>query len=244
MRHSNKTASFGISRAALGCALGVCMVLAVVPARAADDDDDAKAPLDTQIMRKIMSGLGFQRDGDYNGINYQERAPLVIPPGLSSLPPPEKPGAAVVNNPSWPVDPDLKRKKEAAAAERKSRVNADEQLQREQRALRPDEMTPGPKPRDMPAPSAAGSASVSPNGYGSQLSPSELGYRGSIWDKMFGDNGGEVGQFTGEQARTSLTAPPPGYQTPSPDQPYGVSKAKPVAQTSGDYLLNHPVGTQ
>jgi hypothetical protein len=33
----------------------------------------------------------------------------------------------------------------------------------------------------------------------------------------------EYGTFTGEPARTSLTDPPPGYLTPSPDQPYGVA---------------------
>ena len=31
--------------------------------------------------------------------------------------------------------------------------------------------------------------------------------------------------FTGEPARASLTEPPPGYQTPSPNQPYGRSKS-------------------
>jgi hypothetical protein len=240
MRRTDKMASFGISRAALGCALGVSMLLAVAPARAAGDEN---IPLDTQVMRKIMSGLGLKRDGDSDGINYRERAPLVIPPGLSSLPPPEKPGAAVVNNPAWPVDPDLKRKKETAAAERKSRLNADQQLQRDQSALRPDEMTPGPRPRNMPAPSAPGSADTSPNGNGSQIAPSALGYNGGLWNMMFGEKS-DVGQFTGEPGRVTLTEPPPGYQTPSPDQPYGVSKEKPVAQTSADYFLNHPVGTQ
>jgi hypothetical protein len=32
----------------------------------------------------------------------------------------------------------------------------------------------------------------------------------------------EYGTFTGEPPRASLTDPPPGYQTPSPDQPYGI----------------------
>jgi hypothetical protein len=243
MRHSNKTANFVISRAALGCVLGVSMLLAVAPARAADDDDDAKAPLDTQIMRKIMSGLGLKRDGDLNGINYQERAPLVIPPGLSSLPPPEKSGAAVVNNPAWPVDPDVKRKKQAVAEERRTRLNADQQILHDQSVLSPDQLTPGPKPRTAPRQTQPGTAS--PYGYSNQSTPSELGYKGNIFSNMFAkDKDDEVGQFTGEQARTSLTAPPPGYQTPSPDQPYGVTKAKEPAPKAGDYLLNHPVGIQ
>jgi hypothetical protein len=32
--------------------------------------------------------------------------------------------------------------------------------------------------------------------------------------------------FTGEPARSALTDPPPGYLTPSPDQPYGIGDAK------------------
>ena len=40
---------------------------------------------------------------------------------------------------------------------------------------------------------------------------------------MFGKDEEEVAKFTGEPPRASLTAPPPGYQTPSPDQPYGVN---------------------
>jgi hypothetical protein len=242
MRRTNETAKLSIPRVALGCALGVSMLLAVAPARAADDDDNV--PIDTKIIRKLMSGLGLKRDGESDGIDYRERAPLVIPPGLSTLPPPEKGDAAVANNPAWPVDPDIKRKKDAKAAERKAALNADAQLQRDQSALRPDEMTPGPRPRNMPSPSAPGSADVSPNGNGSQLAPSALGYKGGLWSKMFGENDDNVGKFTGEPSRTTLTEPPPGYQTPSPDQPYGVSKEKPKAQTSGDYLLNHPVGTQ
>ena len=34
----------------------------------------------------------------------------------------------------------------------------------------------------------------------------------------------EVGTFTTEPPRTSLIAPPAGYQTPSPAQPYGFVK--------------------
>ena len=36
----------------------------------------------------------------------------------------------------------------------------------------------------------------------------------------------EYATFTGEPPRASLTEPPPGYRTPSPNQPYGVGKQK------------------
>ena len=44
-------------------------------------------------------------------------------------------------------------------------------------------------------------------------------------------------RFTGEPPRTALTEPPAGYQTPSPDQPYGLGKeaSKPKAT---DYLTD------
>ena len=56
---------------------------------------------------------------------------------------------------------------------------------------------------------------------------------------MFGKDDAGNQQFTGEPPRLSLTEPPPGYQTPSPDQPYGVGKAKPEAKTSKDYYMDH-----
>ena len=59
---------------------------------------------------------------------------------------------------------------------------------------------------------------------------------------MFGKDEPEVKSFTAEPPRTALTEPPPGYQTPSPDQPYGVGKAKPQVKTSKDYYMDHPVG--
>jgi hypothetical protein len=44
----------------------------------------------------------------------------------------------------------------------------------------------------------------------------------------------DTARFTGEPPRTLLTEPPPGYQTPSPDQPYGLAgdSAKPKAFNS------------
>jgi hypothetical protein len=42
----------------------------------------------------------------------------------------------------------------------------------------------------------------------------------------------EYAVFTGERTRTTLTDPPAGYLTPSPDQPYGVGKEKVQYKTS------------
>ncbi len=59
---------------------------------------------------------------------------------------------------------------------------------------------------------------------GRPLPPSKLGTK-----KLFGwfGNKGEQAPFTGEPERSSLTQPPPGYQTPSPSYPYGLAGSAP-----------------
>jgi hypothetical protein len=96
-----------IAASALSLAFGAGALLLPAPAAAEEN-----IPIDTKIMRSIMEGLGLKRDGEA-GINYQERAPLVIPPSRD-LPPPEKTDAALARNPAWPVDPDVKRAKAEA----------------------------------------------------------------------------------------------------------------------------------
>jgi hypothetical protein len=72
----------------------------------------------------------------------------------------------------------------------------------------------------------AGPKIVQPAGAdGQRLSADELGYRGGLFGSMFGGQQERSARFTGEPARTSLTEPPPGYQTPSPEQPYGQGRA-------------------
>ena len=206
-------------RAAWGLALGVAFLAASGPARAADDDT---VPADKQFMRNIMEGLGLKRDGEA-GINYQERPPLVIP-GSKDLPPPERADAAS-KNPAWPKDPDVARRKTQAALEKNRNIS--DEREREQNPLRPDQMTTG-------GAKAAGARKddgyrSSDNGFDSQMKPSELGYKGGLFSNMFGSKDEvDVGRFTSEPPRASLTDPPPGYQTPSPDQPYGVGKAAPA----------------
>jgi hypothetical protein len=224
-----------VSRAAIGGLLGAALLAAGAPARAADDG----VPLDTKIIRGIMESLGLREDG--TSIDYSERAPLVIPPS-HTLPPPERSDAALVNNPAWPVDPDVKRAKQEAAQARKANMNPDATIQAEARPLRPDQIAPGPKPRSKRI--GDDGYRPSPNGSSDPLSPSELGTKSGLFSKMFGKDEPDSASFTREPPRTALTEPPSGYQTPSPDQPYAIGKARPVVQTSGDYLRDHPVGGQ
>ena len=52
------------------------------------------------------------------------------------------------------------------------------------------------------------------------LSPSQLGYTGGF-SGLFGGSKTETAPFKEEPTRDSLTQPPPGYQTPSPNYAYG-----------------------
>jgi len=233
MKRASVAARFdlrAVSLAALGCLMGVALLAAAAPARAGDGDDNV--PLDTKILRGFMEQLGLQRDG--SGITYEERAPLVIPPNRE-LPPPERSDVAVTRNPAWPVDPDIQRAKQEAAFDRKKSWNADETLRQEQNPLRPDQIAPGPKPRSTRH--VEDGYRAPPNGSANPLSPSQLG-SGAFFDKVFGKDEPVVGHFTGEPARTALTDPPPGYQTPSPNQPYGLGKGV-TAPKATNYPVQH-----
>jgi hypothetical protein len=177
-----------------------------------------------------MDGLGFKRDGE-PGINYQERAPLVIPPGRD-LAPPERTDAAAAN-PAWPKDPDVERRKIEAATEKNRNVS--DEREREQNPLRPDQLTPGARAKKRQQARTDDGYQAPASGFSSQLRPSELGYTGGIFGSMFDKKKEEQAKFTGEPPRTSLTEPPTGYQTPSPDQPYGLAKGAAPSKAYNDY---------
>ena len=156
---------FSVS-AAFGLTLGAAALLLPGAARAADDE----ATIDQKVMRSIMDGLGFKRDGEAT-INYQERAPLVLPPSRE-LPPPEQVDAATANNPAWPKDPDVARRKAEAAAEKNRNVS--DEREREQNPLRPDQLTPGGRPKKKQVRTDDGYEAPA-SGFGNQLLPSQLG---------------------------------------------------------------------
>jgi hypothetical protein len=226
-RSTGLTTKFYAS-AALSLALGAAMLATSLPARAEDDS----VPLDTKILRGIMEGIGLKKDGE--AINYQERAPLVIPPGRA-LPPPDQSGAALANNPAWPKDPDVSRRKLEAAQARNRHVS--EEREREQNPLRADQLTPGGDPRTAARQSQGEANSATP---GDRLTGTELSQqKGGIFSNIFGSKDDEErANFTKEPPRAALTEPPPGYQTPSPDQPYGLGKVAPKAT---NYMETHGI---
>jgi hypothetical protein len=85
--------------------------------------------------------------------------------------------------------------------------------------------------------SASAGSPQNPDESARAMRPSELGSKSFFSDifSSFSDKG-ETGTFNGEPARESLTAPPAGYQTPSPAQPYGLApkNAKGKAATVED----------
>ncbi len=181
----------------------------------AQNADDEDVPLDTKLMRQFLKDLGLRRDGE--GIDYRERAPLVVPPSRD-LPPPQS-EAAVTSNPAWPKDPDVRQRRVEASKKKLSSKTAAQTMDEEGRPLSRTELDRG----KIAAGSSAG-GSQSPEEGARPLPPSALGSKNVFGDifSSFSDKG-ETGTFTGEPVRENLTAPPEGYQTPSPDQPYGLA---------------------
>jgi len=192
--------------------LGIGLVMAAGAARAADDDDEDDKTFEEKIIEGIMAGIGGT-NMENRGIEYRERSPLVVPPKLN-LPPP---GSVAAEAPAanWPKDPDAQRRKAAAAARKKDNKDPREAS----RILSPAELAAG----KTAAPARTGSSDpIQPGATNTNLllSPSELGYKGGF-SGLFGGSKTETAPFKGEPTRETLTQPPSGYQTPSPNFAYG-----------------------
>lgn len=193
-------------------ATSVGLVMTAGGARAQSDDEDNKT-FEEKVIDGIMAGIGGT-NMENRGIDYRERSPLVVPPKLD-LPPPET-ASREVKDSNWPKDPDEARRKATIAARKKENKDPREAS----RVLLPSELNQrGPK-----ASSTADSDSVAQPGgdpgTNAILSPSQLGFTGSF-SSLFGGNKAETAPFKGEPTRESLTQPPSGYQTPSPNFAYG-----------------------
>jgi hypothetical protein len=214
-RRPARVAPFG--RAALAM-LALCGSTAMALA-----GDDTMSSGSSSFYDKMMEVIGIS--GGAN-INYGERSPLVVPP-TRDLPPPTADTPPPVAG--WPKDPDIQRRAQAKAKE-KPKPHPDYVVD-SSRPLRPDEL-------NVPGANTTGAA----NGPHSADYP-EQDYqapkRNFFSFDFLNTNKAEYGTFTGEPTRTSLTDPPPGYLTPSPDQPYGVGPAQkkyavPTVGTHGD----------
>jgi hypothetical protein len=180
-------------------------------AQQAQDDEDT---FEQRIIKNILGGMGV--DVGRAGIDYRERSPLVIPP-TRDLPPPES-AAASARNPAWPREPERR-----AAVKAKPNARATINEPGSESALTPDELRRGQAARAgrVTDPSQT-TGSIDEQNVGRPLTPTQLSDKGSIFsqDGLMGRYSGQSATFTEEPPRTSLTAPPPGYQTPSSAAPY------------------------
>ena len=204
-----------ISRQAMLCGVAGMLACALVlggSLRAIAADDDEEDSFETKIFKSL---LGIE---DRPPIEYRERSPLVVPPS-ADLPAPSS--GVVATGQAWPKDPERQpKKKKAASANSERKKDWDEQA----RPLSPAELDRGRR---------AGAGLTPTNSVrderGAPLRPDEMGYKGGLLGALFksGDkDAGEVATFAGEPPRTDLTAPPAGYRTPSPAQPYGLGAKK------------------
>jgi hypothetical protein len=207
VQNAQTALSRGLRLAAVALAVGLVMTVGV--ARAQEDEDDKT--FEEKIIEGIMAGIGGT-NMDNRGIDYRERSPLVVPPKLD-LPPPEA-AKGEIKDPNWPKDPDEARRKAAIAARKKAKPDPIEAA----RILTPSELNAG----RTAAPVRTNNDPVQPGNSNTNpiLSPSQLGFDGKL-SNYFGGNKAEIAPFKGEPTRDSLTQPPPGYQTPSPNFAYG-----------------------
>jgi hypothetical protein len=206
------------------------MLLAAVPARAADDDEPVR---DDGIIGSLMRGLGAT-DGS-SGITYRERSPLVVPRQLT-LPPPEtrRPEAA-----NWPKDPDVLERRATREAARK-RDKEKENNPVEQMRTQPEPVLGQARARTAtasPQPGVSEDRRLMNEGNGI-LSPSQLGVTSNLFGLLGAKRNDNV-PFTGEPARESLTQPPTGYQTPASTQAYGITDKDRVQRNE---QMDNPTG--
>jgi len=206
-------------RAAIGCALGAGLVLAAAPARAADDDSP-----EAKIMDGLMGALGLSRSAP--SINYRERSPLVVPKG-SDLPAPQ---SVSVSDPNWPVEPEARQARALKASEKNDGLTSSQRLEQNARPVLPSELEKGRTSRSQNNPTGPSGPDT-----GLKLFPGELGYKGGLFGTMFKGDRDDTAKFTGEPPRTSLVAPPVGYQTPSPNQPYTSTRERYIPTAIDSY---------
>ncbi|MFG1299337.1 hypothetical protein V5F49_06025 [Xanthobacter sp. V3C-3] len=170
----------------------------------------------TNVFDTALQLFGLKDEEPKPEIDYRERAPLVVPPKVpDTLPPPQ--ASAADANPNWPKDPDVARRKREAEASRTPVVRDDPG-----RPLLPSELNKGKRKTLGQAPSSP----TEPVGAESKrdvLLPDQLGFTG--WMNGLTGKQDQL-TFNGEPERESLVQPPPGYQTPAPNAPYGTVEAK------------------
>ena len=188
---SGHTRSWALFGAAAFC------LSASVPAHAQNAWDD------------LMSDIGIQ-EKKQEKIDYNERAPLVVPPSLTALPPPED--AVAAGAPNWPTDPDDVQASEEAELERQAA-----------RDRRKHEKNPRLSLEEMRKGRRANSEANNYEALGARRDPKLSREEMKLGTKTKEQKEQEQAQqqaFVAEPPRKRLSDPPAGYRTPSPNAPY------------------------
>jgi hypothetical protein len=188
-------------------------VSAVSPAMAQEEEPNEIA--------KVLGAIGLL-ELPKDPIDYSERSPLVVPPS-ADLPKPGGDENVRALNPEWPVDQDLKRQR-AAAKEAKKPIDQPNDLFYGGRLMQPGDWKQAKSKGGGEGPELWSDAAKQEM---YRISPKELNFKG--WNKK------EEPVFTKEPSRTSLLQPPAGYQTPSPNAPYGIVEEEKVKTTQDNY---------
>src|SRR3954447_2737648 len=183
-------------RQAIATSLAAMLVLAGGVGHALAQDDEEDELPDAKFFRGMLQGLGLKKDGmQSNGINYQERPPLVVPP-TRELPTPQSADAAR-GNAAWPKDQDEQRRRQAAVKRKKEAKPFDwsdlgapmspNELKKGATTAKDDAIAR--KPQDLEQANR-------------QFNPSELGYTGGMFSSVkdfFGvGGGGQTATFEAE----------------------------------------------
>lgn len=167
------------------------------------------------ITESLLGGIGLVAPTPPE-IDYRERAPLVVPQNADVLPPPAD--NTIAANPAWPKDPEeIARRKQAELDAKTTKQHS-----------RYDGLDPRPlKPSEVEGGRRGGTVQGSGFGMGegdNRLSPNQLEFKG--WGNIWNAGQEKPLTFTGEPEREALVQPPPGYQTPAPNAPYGTVEKK------------------
>lgn len=177
------------------------------------------------FMKDMLGKLGLI-DEDKPAIEYRERAPLVIPPGVGALPPPRAAAAGKQRDGNWPNDPDVAR---ARSAQQEARQPA---------PIRNDSSTGRPLTTDQIRAGrreGAGTEFRAKSCMGDNCRDELL-----VHPDVLRNNGHAMESksnlaYGKEPSRGSLAEPPKGYRLPSDNAPLGDGKGTPVVrETPGD----------
>src|SRR4051794_3724415 len=181
---SDEQPGMSLCRLLTACICGALLAFPIAASaqQAQDDDEDT---FEQKIIKNILGGMGV--DVGRAGIDYRERSPLVIPP-TRDLPPPES-AAAAARNPAWPREPE---RRVAVKAKPNARATINEPGT--ESVLTPDELRRGQAARAGRVTDPSQTAgSVEQQNIGRQLTPNQLGDKGSIFSLD-----GLMGRYSGQ----------------------------------------------